>query len=187
MSFIKSYKQWNFNSSNKTSNVSLDSSNYTSNVNVNSSNYTTIIKEELSDRIGFPASLFPVTLPSGVYIPIKAQEIEIAEVGRVVGLHAIAIGGIEKQIWTLVGVEGGEAGLIAGAITTAGTAYNKATNALNKINNLTVSTTQDTEDTSNYTIHTSNVYPQESQIQIVVLFLQLRMYFLYYTVVISNK
>ena len=69
----------NFNSSNYTNNVNFNSSNYTSNVNFNSSNYTGKINEELSDRIGFPASLFPIVLPSGVYIPIKAQEVEIGQ------------------------------------------------------------------------------------------------------------
>ena len=47
----------NFNSSNYTGNVSLNSSNYTDNVRLNSSNYTTRIEEELSDRVGHPASL----------------------------------------------------------------------------------------------------------------------------------
>jgi len=38
--------------------------------------------------------LFCFELPSGVYIPIKSQEIVISEVGRVVGLQKIAIGAI---------------------------------------------------------------------------------------------
>jgi len=67
-------------SSNYTSNVSFNSSNCTGNVSLNSSNYTERIELELSDRIGFPASLFPLTLPSGVYMPMKAQELEIGQV-----------------------------------------------------------------------------------------------------------
>ena len=75
----------------------LDTSNIIGNHNLDTSNYTTRIEEELSDRIGYPASLNPFELPSGVYIPIKAQEIEIAEVGRVVGLHTGAIYAIEQD------------------------------------------------------------------------------------------
>jgi len=81
----------NFNSSNYASNVNFNSSNYTGNVNLNSSNYSGRINEELSNRIGFPASLFPFTVPSGVYFPIKAQELEIAEVSQVVGVHVGSI------------------------------------------------------------------------------------------------
>jgi len=65
------------------------------------------INGELSDRIGFPASLYPLVLPSGVYIPIKAQELEIAEVAQIVGAHTGAIFGIEQQILGIVGVGGG--------------------------------------------------------------------------------
>ena len=75
-------------SSNYTSNVSLDSSNYTNNIRLNASNYTGRIEEELSDRIGYPASLFSLRLtPSGVYAPLKAQELEIASTGEIVGLQ----------------------------------------------------------------------------------------------------
>jgi len=84
-----------FNSSNYTSNVSLDSSSYTSNVSLYSSNYTGRINKELSDRIGFPASLFPPSFPSRVYVPIKSQELEIAQVSQLVEVHTGAIYAIE--------------------------------------------------------------------------------------------
>ena len=87
--------------------MTFNSSNYTSNVSLDSSNYTGKINGELSDRIGFPASLYPLVLPSGVYIPIKAQELEIAEVAQIVGAHTGAIFGIEQQILGIVGVGGG--------------------------------------------------------------------------------
>jgi len=61
---------------------------------------------------------------------------------------------------TLFGVEGGEVGLIAGAVTMAGVAYDKANLALNKVDNLVVSTTQDKIDTSKYILNTSNAILQ---------------------------
>jgi len=162
------------NTSNYASRISLDSSNYTSNVNFNSSNYTGSvsyfsnctgrIEEELGDRIESPASLLPFVLPSGVYIPIKAQELEIAQVAQLVGAHTGANFGKEQQIAGIVGTVGGAGGLIGGAIATAGSAvitannaYSKAQEALTKANNLIVSTTTDKADTSNYIIDTSNV------------------------------
>jgi len=51
--------------------------------------------------------IYPLVLPSGVYIPIKAQELEIAEVAQIVGAHTGAIFGIEQQILGIVGVGGG--------------------------------------------------------------------------------
>jgi len=71
-------------SSNYTSNVSLDSSNYTSNVNFNSSNYTSRIETELSDRIGYPFSIIPPRFSSGIYTPLKAQELQLAETDTLV-------------------------------------------------------------------------------------------------------
>jgi len=79
------------NTSNYVTQISLDSSNYTSNVNFNSSNYTDRMNEDLSDRIEFPASLILFVLSSGVYIPIKAQELEIGQVSQLVGVHTGAI------------------------------------------------------------------------------------------------
>jgi len=151
----------NFNSSNYTSNVSLYSSNYTSNVSLDSSNYTGRINNELSDRIGFPAALFPFQLPTGVYYPLKQQEVILGEVGNVVGLHTIAIAGIEEQVLALVGT-GGIIGIITGgavgtALTTAANAQNTANTANNKVDNLIISTTTDKANTSNFIINTSNV------------------------------
>jgi len=110
-------------SSNYTDSLSLDSSNYTDSVSLHFSNYTERIEEESSDRIGFPASLFPFTVQPGVYIRIKTQELEFAQVSQLVGLHTAAIRGIEEQILGLIGVEGAEVGLRGGAIATAGNAY----------------------------------------------------------------
>jgi hypothetical protein len=159
----------NFNSSNYTSNlyinsssnISLDSSNYTSNISLDSSNYTGRINNELSDRIGFPAALFPFQLPTGVYYPLKQQEVILGEVGNVVGLHTLAIAGIEEQIVGLVGT-GGIIGIITGgfvgtALTTATNAQNTANSANNKVDNLIISTTTDKANTSNFIINTSNV------------------------------
>jgi len=89
------------------SNYILDTSNVISNHILDTSNYTTRIEEELCDRIGYPASLFPIELPTGVCIPIKAQEVEIAEVGRVVALHTGAICTVQQQVLGIVGVGGG--------------------------------------------------------------------------------
>ena len=140
-------------------NIFLDTSNFLSSNILDTSNYTTRIEGELSDRIGYPASLYPVELPTGVYVPLKTQEILTADVGRVVGLHTIAIGGIEEQILALVGT-GGIIGLITGgavgtAITTANNAKNKAKEAITKIDDLITSTTADKADTSNFIIDTS--------------------------------
>jgi len=96
-----------FNSSNYTNVIGFNSSNYTDYIDNYSSNYTERINQELSDRIGFPASLFPVELPSGVYIQLKLQELKIAQVTQVVGVHTTEITGIYQQIIGLVGVEGG--------------------------------------------------------------------------------
>jgi len=79
------------NSSNYTDEIGFNSSNYTDVIDNYSSNYTERINQELSDRIGFSAPLFPAELPSGVYIPLKAQELEIAAVSQIVGLHTTAI------------------------------------------------------------------------------------------------
>jgi hypothetical protein len=123
-----------FNSSNYTDLIGFNSSNYTDVINNYSSNYTERINQELSDRIGFPAPLFPIEIPTGIYFPLKEQELIIADVGRVVGLHTIAIGTIEQQIIGLVGVEGGAIGIVAGAVTLAGQAYTKAGQALTAAN-----------------------------------------------------
>jgi hypothetical protein len=151
----------NFNSSNYTSNVNINNISYTGNVNINSSNYTERINNELSDRIGFPAALFPFQLPTGVYYPLKQQEVILGEVGNVVGLHTLAIAGIEEQIVGLVGT-GGIIGIITGgfvgtALTTATNAQNTANSANNKVDNLIISTTTDKVNTSNYIINTSNI------------------------------
>jgi len=145
-----------FNSSNYTDEIGLNSSNYTNEIGIHSSNYTDVIgfnssnytdvidnyssnyteriNQELSDRIGYPAPLFPVEIPTGVYFPLKQQELIIADVGRIVGLHTTAITGIEQQIIGLVGVEGGAVGIVAGAVTLAGEAYSKAGQALTAAN-----------------------------------------------------
>ena len=52
--------------SNVISDYILNTSNVISNHILETSNYTTRIEEELSDRIGYPALLFPLELPSGV-------------------------------------------------------------------------------------------------------------------------
>jgi hypothetical protein len=121
-------------SSNYTDVISFNSSNYTDVVDNYSSNYTERINQELSDRIGYPAPLFPVEIPTGVYFPLKQQELIIADVGRIVGLHTTAITGIEQQIIGLVGVEGGAVGIVAGAVTLAGEAYTKANQAISTAN-----------------------------------------------------
>jgi len=121
-------------SSNYTDVIGFNSSNYTDVVDNYSSNYTERINQELSDRIGYPAPLFPVEIPTGVYFPLKQQELIIADVGRIVGLHTTAITGIEQQIIGLVGVEGGAVGIVAGAVTLAGEAYSKAGQALTAAN-----------------------------------------------------
>ena len=82
----------------------------------------------------------------------------IADVGRIVGLHTIALGGIEEQILSLVGA-GGIIGVITGgavgtAITTANNAKSKANEAITKDDNLIISTTADKTDTSNFIINT---------------------------------
>ena len=120
--------------SNIISNNFLDTSNYTSNVNLNTSNYTGRINQELSDRIGYPASVFPFELPTGVYFPLKQQEIILGDVGKVVGLHTIALAGLEEQIVALVG-SGGIIGIITGgAVGTALTAAADAKNTANSAN-----------------------------------------------------
>jgi len=148
-------------SSNYTSNVNFNSSNYTNNVNFNSSNYTSRIEGELSDRIGYPFSIIPPRLTSGVYVPLKAQELQLTETNTVVGTHTAAILVLEGQIESMV-VVGGIIGLITGgtlggAINLANTANNKANLANDKVDNLIITTTQDKEDTSNYVRNTSNI------------------------------
>jgi hypothetical protein len=123
-----------FNSSNYTDVIGFNSSNYTDVIDNYSSNYTERINQELSDRIGFPAPLFPLEIPTGVYFPLKQQEVILGEVGTVVGAHTTAIAGIEQQIIGLVGVEGGAIGIVAGAVTLAGEAYAKAGQALTAAN-----------------------------------------------------
>jgi len=157
------------NSSNYTDVIGLNSSNYTDVIDIYSSNYTKRINEELSDRIGFPASLFPVELPTGVYIPIKVQELEIAEVAQVVGLHTIAIGGIEEQILALVGT-GGIIGIITGgavgtAISKANTAQTTAENAQTTADaaQTTANTAQSTANTAQSTAETATITAEETQ------------------------
>ena len=115
-----------FNSSNYSDYIGLNSSNYTDVIDSYSSNYTKRINEELSDRIGFPAIAYPLDLPSGVYIPLKAQELILANVSELVGAHTGAIAGIQEEIIALVGVEGGAVGIVGGAAVVAGEAYTKA-------------------------------------------------------------
>jgi len=146
-----------FNSSNYTDVIGFNSSNYTDVIDNYSSNYTERINQELSDRIGFSAPLFPAELPSGVYIPLKAQELEIAGVSQLVGVHTTAIAGIEQQIIGLVGVEGGTIGIVAGAVTLAGEAYAKAGQALTAANQAktTAENAQDDADTAQTTADTA--------------------------------
>jgi len=147
--------------SNVTSDYFLDTSYVISNHILDTSNYTARIEEELSDRIGYQASLYPFELPTGVYFPLKTQELEIAEVGRVVGLHTSAILGIEEQVLALVG--SGEiigvitGGAVGGATTTANNANSKANTANTQVDHVIISTTADKADTSNFIIDTSNI------------------------------
>jgi len=124
-------------------------------IDIYSSNYTKRINEELSNRIGFPALLYPFELPTGVYIPLKAREIEIAEVAQVVGFHTIAIGGIEKQILALVGT-GGIVGLITGGAV--GTVISKADAA-----QTTTDAAQSTANTARSTAETATITAEETQ------------------------
>jgi len=153
---------------NDTSNFIIETSNIVSNHILNTSNYTTRIEGQLSDRIGYPAPLFPLEQPTGVYFPLKTQELLLADAGRVLGAHTIALAGIEEQILGLVGT-GGIIGLITGgavgtALSIANTAKNRADDANDKVDDLIISTTQDKEDTSNFIIDTSNIILQSLEI-----------------------
>jgi len=143
------------NSSNYTDVIGFNSSNYTDVIDNYSSNYTERINQELSDRIGFPAPLFPVEIPTGVYFPLKQQELIIADVGRVVGLHTIAIGTIEEQILALVGT-GGIIGIITGGAV--GTALTTAANAKSKVEEAI-----STANTAKSTAETATITAEEGQ------------------------
>jgi len=119
----------NINSSNYIKNVNINNISYTGNVNINSSNYTERINNDLSDRIGFPALLFPVTLPSGVYVPLKAQEVILSTLGELVGAQGVAI-------TSAASVAASAFGIATGAAAAAGIGISKADAVDARVTNL---------------------------------------------------